>query len=134
MRNAVPVISEDADTLKQHIQRANNGRKKSRLQMLYLLASGQAQTRQEVAQLLGIHRNTLGHWLAIYAVGGLDALLDVYVPPGQSVALPPDVLAGLLDATIKTYLNLAVYEEDLEADPPSRRRLTKALPPVGGAA
>jgi transposase len=109
MRNAVPVISEDADTLKQHIQRANNGRKKSRLQMLYLLASGQAQTRQEVAQLLGIHRNTIGHWLAIYAVGGLDALLDVYVPPGKSVSLPPDVLAGLAQA-LRQPAGFASYE------------------------
>ncbi len=46
----------------------------------------------------------------------------------QLEALPPDVLAGLLDATIKTYLNLAILEEDLEADPPSHQRLTKALP------
>jgi hypothetical protein len=29
--------------------------------MLYLLASGYAQTRQTVAQLLGVHRNTIVH-------------------------------------------------------------------------
>jgi hypothetical protein len=52
----------------------------------------------------------------------------------QLEALPPDVLAGLLDATIKTYLNLAVYEQDLKAEEEERRRITKALPPVGGAA
>jgi hypothetical protein len=46
----------------------------------------------------------------------------------QLEALPPDVLAGLLDATIKTYLNLAVYEEDLRAEEEERRRITKALP------
>jgi hypothetical protein len=46
----------------------------------------------------------------------------------QLEALPPDVLAGLLDATIKTYINLAVYEEDLEAEEEERRRITKALP------
>jgi transposase len=66
--------------------------------MLYLLASGQAQTRQDVAQLLGVHRNTIGHWLAIYEAGGLAALLDVYVPAGKPVSLPPDVLAGLEQA------------------------------------
>jgi len=42
--------------------------------------------------------------------------------------LPPDVLAGLLDATIKTYINLAVYERDLKAEQEERRRITKALP------
>jgi hypothetical protein len=46
----------------------------------------------------------------------------------QLEALPPDVLAGLLDATIKTYLNLAVYERDLKAEQEERRRITKALP------
>jgi hypothetical protein len=52
----------------------------------------------------------------------------------QLEALPPDVLAGLLDATIKTHINLAVYEQDLEAEEQERRRITKALPAVGGAA
>jgi hypothetical protein len=52
----------------------------------------------------------------------------------QLEALPPDVLAGLLDATIKTYLNLAVYEEDLKAEEEERRRITRALPAPGGAA
>ncbi len=48
-------------------------------------------------------------------------------------ALPPDVLAGLLDASIKTYLNLPIYEQDLEAEEKERRRIAKALPPVGGS-
>jgi hypothetical protein len=51
----------------------------------------------------------------------------------QLEALPPDVLAGLLDATIKTYLNLAVYERDLKAEEEERRRITKALPAGEGA-
>ena len=46
----------------------------------------------------------------------------------QLEALPPDVLAGLLDATVKTYLNLAVYGQDLKAEEEERRRITKALP------
>ena len=98
MRKALPSVSEDADTLKQRLQRTYDGRKKPRLQMLYLLASGQAQTRREVAQLLGVHRNTIGHWLAIYASRGLDARLDLYVPAGKPLSLPPDVLAGITQA------------------------------------
>lgn len=46
----------------------------------------------------------------------------------QLEALPPDVLAGLLDATVKTYLNLAVYEQDRLAEEEERRRITRALP------
>ena len=71
MRHVLPVMTEHAESLKQRLQRERDSRKKSRLQMLYLLASGQAQTRQDVAQLLGVHRNTVGHWLARYATGGL---------------------------------------------------------------
>jgi transposase len=98
MRNAIPVISEDAATLKQRLQHEHDGRKRPRLQMLYLLASGQAHTRREVAQLLGVHRHTIGHWLARYATGGLETLLDLYVPAGQPLSLPPHVLAALEQA------------------------------------
>ena len=66
--------------------------------MLYLLASGQAHTRQDVAHLLGVHRNTIGRWLAIYAAGGLDALLATYVPAGKPISLAPGVLASLEQA------------------------------------
>jgi transposase len=98
MRNALPVVTEDVEHLKQRLQRAYDGRKKSRLQMLYLLASRQAQTRQEVAQLLGVHRNTIGHWLAVYATGGLEGLLKVYVPAGKPIARSPEVLASIAQA------------------------------------
>jgi hypothetical protein len=61
MRNALPVIGEDAEALKQRLQHEHDGRKRSRLQMIYLLASGQAHTRRDVARLLGVHRHTIGH-------------------------------------------------------------------------
>jgi hypothetical protein len=95
MRNALPVISEDAATLTQCLQHEHDGRKRPRLQMLYLLASGQAHSRRDVARLLGVHRNTIGHWLARYATGGLETLLDLYVPAGKPCSLPPHVLAAL---------------------------------------
>jgi transposase len=109
MRKTRPVITEDAETLKQRIQRERDGRKKSRLQMLYWLASGHARTRQEVAQLLGVHRNTIGHWLALYAAGGLDALLALYVPAGKPLSLPPAVLAALEQA-LRRPAGFASYE------------------------
>src|SRR5687768_690069 len=98
MRKALPVITEDVESLKQRLRRDRDGRKQPRLQMLYLLASGRAQSRQDVAQLLGVHHNTIGHWLAIYEAGGLAALLDVYMPTGKPVSLPRDVLAALEQA------------------------------------
>lgn len=95
MRKALPVMTEAVENLKQRLQREHDGRKKPRLQMLYLLASGQAQTRHEVAHLLGVHRNTIGHWLTIYETGGLEALLKVYVPAGKPISLSPEVLASV---------------------------------------
>jgi transposase len=109
MRKALPVITEDVEPLKQRLQRERNGRKKPRLQMLYLLASGQAQTRRDVAQLLGVHRNTISHWLALYEAGGLEALLDVYIPAGKPLSLPPDVLAAVEQA-LRQPAGFASYE------------------------
>jgi transposase len=98
MRMPIPPLREHVDDLKQRLQRERDGDKKPRLQMLYLLASGQAHNRQEVAALLGVHRNTIGRWLAIYAAGGLGALLATYVPAGKPVSLAPAVLASLEQA------------------------------------
>ena len=52
MRTAIPRITERTDELKYRLQREHDSHKKLRLQMLYLLASGQAHTRQDVAHLL----------------------------------------------------------------------------------
>ena len=86
MRTAIPSRTEHADELKGRLQREHAGHQKPRLQLRYLLASGQARTRQEVAQLLGGHRHTIGRWLA------LDA------PAGTPVSLAPAVLASLEQA------------------------------------
>src|SRR5215203_5273578 len=52
----------------------------------------------------------------------------------QLEALPPDKLAELLEAAIRRRLDMGVYKEDLKAEEEERRRITKALPAVGGAA
>ncbi len=95
MRRALPPITEHADDLKQRLQRERDSRKKVRLQMLYLLVTGQAHTRQQVAALLGVSRNTVGQWLATYQAGALPALLAIYVPPGKSPSLAPEVLTSI---------------------------------------
>src|SRR5690606_31895870 len=100
---------EDGENLKPHLPRERDGRKNPRPQMRYWLASGQARTRQEVAQLLGVHRHTIGHWLARYEAGSLAALLALYVPAGKPLSLPPDVLAGLEQA-LRQPAGFASYE------------------------
>ena len=95
MRIAMPPLREQVDDLRRRLQREPDGQKKLRLQMRYLLASGQARDRQEVASLLGVHRHTIGRWLALYAARGLDALLAPNVPAGNPVSLAPAVLTSL---------------------------------------
>ena len=98
MYRAIPGIREHANELKQRLQHEHSGHKKPRLQMRYLLARGQARSRQDVAHLLGVHRHTIGRWLALYAAGGLATLLATYVPAGKPVSLAPEVLASLEQA------------------------------------
>ncbi len=98
MRKAIPPIAERVPDLKQRLQREHDGRKKPRLQMLYLLASEAAHTRQDVAQLLGVSRNTIGRWLSLYETGGLAALRHIAKPAGKHPSLAPDVLASIEQA------------------------------------
>ena len=98
MHHPMPPIPETVAALKEHLHHEHDGHQKPRLQMLSRLASGQARTRHEVARLLGVHRHTMSHWLAVYAAGGLAALLATYVPPGKPVSLAPEVLASLEQA------------------------------------
>lgn len=109
MRKALPVMAEDADILEQRLQHARDGRKKPRLQMLHVLASGQAQTRMEVAQLLGVHRQTIGHWLRRDEGGGLEAWLPIPIPAGKPLSLPPDGLAAIEQA-LRQPAGLASYD------------------------
>ena len=109
MRTAIPPMTDHADDLRHRLQREHNGHQKPRLQMLYLLASGQARTRQDVAHLLGVHRHTIGRWVAIYAAGGLDAWLATDVPAGTPVSLAPAVLASLEHA-LRRPAGFASYE------------------------
>jgi hypothetical protein len=64
---------------------------------------------QSRTALLGVHRQTIGHGLAIDEAGGLAALLEVYVPAGKPVSLPPDVLVGLEQA-LRQPAGVASYE------------------------
>ena len=95
MRNDMPPIHEDVETLKQRFTAERHPAKRQRLHMLYLLASHQARSRMAVATLLGVSRNTIAQWLTTYTTGGLEALLKVYVPAGKVPALAPDQVAIL---------------------------------------
>ncbi|MFN8475553.1 MAG: helix-turn-helix domain-containing protein [Anaerolineae bacterium] len=87
MYKPIPVIKEPADELKQLQKQERHPLKQKRLHALYLLASGQATERQQVASLLGVSRNSVAHWLDRYAEGGLTGMLTVKPLPGRAPAL-----------------------------------------------
>lgn len=91
----LPAIDETADALKAAMKAERHPDKHQRLHALYLLASGQARTRTQVADQLGVSRETVGHWLATYTAGGLQALLTLYVPRGKQSRVTPAARADL---------------------------------------
>lgn len=98
MNRTVPTITESAEELKALLQAEDDSRQAQRLHMLYLFASNQAKTRKEAAAILGVHRDTIGAWLAQYAEGGREALLNVYVAAGRAPSITPEVEAALREA------------------------------------
>ena len=75
-----PQITESVSELKILLRKTPVGYQKQRLTALYLFRSG---ARKQAAALIGVHRKTIGHWLATYASEGLDALLDRDYSPGR---------------------------------------------------
>ena len=62
--------------------------------------SGQAATRKQVAEMIGVDRKTVGHWIATYASEGLDALLARDYSPGRPPRLSQEQ-QELLRAALK---------------------------------
>lgn len=98
MYKAMPQIKETADELKRLQKHERDALKHKRLRALYLIASGQATQRQQVAARLGVSRNSVARWLNAYALGGLSAMLTIKPSPGKAPALNPDQLAQLKEA------------------------------------
>jgi hypothetical protein len=52
-------------------------------------------TRLAVAELLGVHRHSVGTWLELYEQGGLDRLLTIKKAPGKKPLASPEVVEAL---------------------------------------
>lgn len=98
MYKAIPPIEESAEDLKVRLKQETHPLKRPRLHVLYLLKSGQAQHRQQVAKLVGVSRNSVGDWLDVYAAGGLEVMLHVKPLPGKRPALNAEHVARLTEA------------------------------------
>jgi transposase len=96
MANTVKIeIKETVDELKELIKQSDNTKVKERLQVLYLLKSGQVTTLKTLSQLLLLDTSTLYRWLKQYREGGISKLLDIYEPPGKSSTIPANIIEKL---------------------------------------
>jgi transposase len=96
MRKRMPTIAESADALHQRMKNEHDVKKRQRLQALYMVASGHARHRQDIAALLGVHRHSVAAWLDAYGEGGLDAMLHYQVPqPPSRQRITPIALTAL---------------------------------------
>jgi transposase len=95
MNKPLPAIAESAERLHAQLRKETDPKKHTRLQALYLLASGQVSSRLALAKLLAVHRHTIQTWLKLYEAGGLRALLTIKKAPGKPPTLTPAVLTNL---------------------------------------
>lgn len=75
MRRPLPPIQEPLEALQARLRQCRDGRLKWRLQLLVLMKQGAVQSRQEAAERVAQHRNTVGRWLRAYERAGLESLL-----------------------------------------------------------
>ena len=88
------IIETEAD-LKQRLRSQKTASDKERIQLLYLLKSGQATTIQSAATLLGRHRVTVQEWVRLYRRGGLAAMLEHKPRTGRRQSIPQWAQAAL---------------------------------------
>jgi len=89
VKTPLPPIHATPVELKALLTEERDAQQHQRLQALYLLQTEQARTRRQVARLLGVHRDTVGRWLAAYASGGLPQMLAMAKAPGKAPLLSP---------------------------------------------
>jgi transposase len=99
MRRALPEVREPLEALTKLLTGTKDPKRKRRIHLLVLIASGEVRSREAAAKHLGLHRNSIGDWLAAYEARGLEGLLEIGKPgvkPGQKV-LKPAVLNALAE-------------------------------------
>ncbi len=97
MRRRLPEVFESLEELQSLLASTRDPQRKQRVHLLVLIQSKQVGSRLAAAAHLGVHRNSVGDWLAKYEKGGLDAMLEVGTPgakPGIR-SLSPGALEAL---------------------------------------
>ena len=72
-----PPIKEPAEQLKELLTYEQLAKRRNRLHLLFLIRTGQVQSREEAAARLIVHRNSVWAWLEAYKAGGLEQMLRI---------------------------------------------------------
>jgi transposase len=80
-----PPINESAEQLKDLLTYEQSAKRRNRLHLLFLIRSGEVQSRAEAAARLLVHRNSVWAWLEAYRAGGLEQMLRIGTPGPKPV-------------------------------------------------
>jgi transposase len=103
-------IKESLATIKELLSQQKTSKTQQRMQVLYWLKSGQAQTVEELAALSGHHRTTVSRWLSQYRNGGIAELLNIKKSTGRQRLIPSEVESCLIEE-LKSPDRFSSYEE-----------------------
>jgi transposase len=92
----LPQVAEPVAELRARLKAETHPKKRQRLHLLYLIADGQVRSVIQAAQVLAVHRQTVGNWLEAYRAGGVEQLLTLRPNLGRRSAIPPTVEAALV--------------------------------------
>jgi transposase len=109
MRKKMPTVTESAAELVRRLKSEPDIKKRQRLHALYLVASGQARHRKEVAAALGVHRHSVTAWFAAYAASGVDRALQYDVPGPTRVRRLTDTALTALKEHLRAPAGFASY-------------------------
>lgn len=106
----VNLITEDSDELKQLMLSCPSVYQRERVQALYLLKSGQCNTLEKIARIIGRDKSTILRWLDCYRDSNLDSLLEGNNSRGRK-AIVPDYAAEELKSLLSQSKSFSSYEE-----------------------
>lgn len=90
-------ITESPETLKNLLSQQKQKQTFERIQALYLLKTGQVQTVQNLAIIIGRHRTTIQGWLRRYREGGISCMLEMGKSSGRPSLIPDWAIERLLE-------------------------------------
>ena len=94
-KKAILDIKESDSELKKLLLKQKTLKGEKRLKSLLAIKSGKFETRQELADFLGIHIRTLERWLVNYNAGGVEMMLTDKPKNKSSKIITPQIHNGL---------------------------------------